>query len=69
MASVKWNLDVNAGQDWMADINLLDTSGANRNVTGHTFASKIKRHYKSVNVKESVTVSYTHLTLPTTPYV
>ena len=57
MASVKWNLDVNAGQDWMADINLLDTSGANRNVTGHTFASKIKRHYKSVNVKESVTAS------------
>tara|TARA_Y100001938_G_C8093182_1_gene436383 strand:+ start:2178 stop:2519 length:342 start_codon:yes stop_codon:yes gene_type:complete len=54
MAAVKWNLDTNAGQDWMADINLLNTDGTARDVTGHTFAASIKRHYKSVAAKETI---------------
>ena len=56
MAAVKWNQDLNAGQDWMADINLLNEDGSSRNVINHTFESKIKRHYKSVAVKSSVTI-------------
>lgn len=56
MTAVKWNQDLNAGQDWMADINLLNTDGSTRNVINHTFESKIKRHYKSVAVKDSVTI-------------
>ena len=56
MAAVKWNQDLNAGQDWMADINLLNTDGSSRNVINHTFESKIKRHYKSAAVKSSVTI-------------
>ena len=56
MAAVKWNQDVNAGQDWMADINLLLSNGNPRDITKHTMAGQIKRHYKSVNIKENITV-------------
>ena len=49
MAAVKWNQDINAGQNWMADINLMNTNGSTRDITGHTLASQIRRHYKSVN--------------------
>ena len=56
MAVVKWNQDVNAGQDWMADINLLLKDGNNRDITKHTLAGQIKRHFKSVNVKENITI-------------
>ena len=49
MATVKWNQDVNAGTDWMADINILNDDGTPRDLTDHTFESLIKRHYKSVN--------------------
>ena len=48
MATVKWNQDINAGADWMADINLLNDDGTGRDITGHTFESLIKRHYRSV---------------------
>ena len=48
MASVKWNQDLNAGENWWTDLNLKNTAGANRNITNHTLASQIKRHYKSV---------------------
>tara|TARA_B100000029_G_scaffold176197_1_gene173485 strand:+ start:1021 stop:1629 length:609 start_codon:yes stop_codon:yes gene_type:complete len=54
MAAVKWNQDINAGQDWLADINLLLRDGSNRNITKHTLASDVKRHHKSVSVKENV---------------
>ena len=56
MASVKWNQDLNAGQNWMADINLMNTNGSTRDITGHTLASQIRRHYKSVSPKENITV-------------
>ena len=56
MAAVKWNQDVNAGQDWMADLNLLLKDGTNRDITKHTLAGQIKRHFKSVNVKENITI-------------
>ena len=56
MAAVKWNQDVNAGQDWMADINLLLKDGNNRDITKHALAGQIKRHFKSVNVKENITI-------------
>lgn len=56
MAAVKWNQDVNAGQNWMADINLLNTDGTGRDITGHTLASQVRRHYKSVSAKEVITI-------------
>ena len=57
MAATKWNQDLNAGQDWYADINVLDVNGVARNITGFTFQSLIKRHYKSINsVPITVTV-------------
>jgi hypothetical protein len=57
MAATKWNLDLNAGQDWMAAINLLTADGtANRNITGHTLESKVRRHHKSVAPIATVTV-------------
>ena len=39
MATVKWNQDINAGSNWFADINILDSNGAARDVTGQTFQS------------------------------
>jgi hypothetical protein len=56
MAATKWNQDINAGDSWMADINLKTGTGTNRDITNHTLASEIKRHYKSVNVKEPMNV-------------
>ena len=57
MAATKWNLDLNAGQDWMAAINLLVPDGtANRDITGHTLESKVRRHHKSVAPIATVTV-------------
>ena len=56
MTATKWNQDINAGDSWMADINLKTGTGTNRDITNHTLASEIKRHYKSVNVKEPMNV-------------
>lgn len=57
MPATKWNLDINAGQDWMAAINLLTPDGTvNRNITGHTLESKVRRHHKSVAPIATVTV-------------
>ena len=56
MAAVKWNQDVNAGQNWMTDINLLNADGTGRDITGHTLASQVRRHYKSVSAKEVITI-------------
>ena len=57
MASTKWNLDLNAGQDWLAAIDLLIADGAtNRDITGHTLESKVQRHHKSVAPITTVTV-------------
>ena len=56
MAAVKWNQDINAGSNWFADINILDSNGAARDVTGQTFQSYIRRHYKSIN-KEEITIT------------
>jgi hypothetical protein len=54
MATVKWNQDLNAGQTWMANINLLNADGSVRDITDHTLESKIKRHYTSASVKETM---------------
>lgn len=57
MPATKWNQDINAGQDWMANINLLIADGtANRDITGQTLSSEIKRHFKSVSPKTSVNI-------------
>ena len=57
MASTKWNQDLNAGENWWADINLKSADGnTNRNITGHTLKSQIKRHYKSISTKEEITI-------------
>ena len=57
MASTKWNQDLIAGENWWADINLKSADGnTNRNITGHTLKSQIKRHYKSVSTKEEITI-------------
>ena len=63
MATVKWNQDLNAGQTWMANINLLNIDGTVRNITDHTLESKIKRHYTSASVKDTVSLMImNHLT-------
>ena len=54
MASTKWNQDLNAGENWWADINLKNAAGANRPIPNHTLASCIKRHYKAVTTKEAM---------------
>ena len=54
MAATKWNQDLNAGENWWADINLKNAAGANRPIPNHTLASCIKRHYKAVNTKEAM---------------
>ena len=58
MPATKWNQDINAGQDWMAAVNLLTADGSvNRDITGHTLESKVKRHHKSVAPTTTVTVN------------
>ena len=56
MAATKWNQDLNAGENWMADINLKNSAGANRPINNHTLASCVKRHYKAVNTKEAIKI-------------
>tara|TARA_B110000495_G_scaffold179929_1_gene173650 strand:+ start:284 stop:820 length:537 start_codon:yes stop_codon:yes gene_type:complete len=57
MAATKWNQNINAGQDWMADINLLSANGAStRDITDHTLESKVKRHWKSVSEITSINI-------------
>jgi len=57
MPATKWNQDINAGQDWMANINLLIADGtANRDITGQTLSSEVRRHFKSVSPKTSVNI-------------
>jgi len=57
MAATKWNQDLNAGQDWMANLNLLKSDGVtNRDITNHTLESKVKRHLKSVAAKLSLRI-------------
>lgn len=63
MAAVIWNQNLNAGQDWMADINLLNTDGSTRNIEDHTLESQVRRHYKSINAKTSVNLMIANDTL------
>ena len=57
MPATKWNQDLNAGQDWMANLNLLQPDGVtNRDITNHTLESKVKRHIKSVAAKLSLRI-------------
>ena len=57
MPATVWNQNVNAGQDWMAQIHLLIADGtANRDITGQTLSSDVKRHFKSVSPKTSVNI-------------
>ena len=57
MAATKWNQDLNAGQDWMANLNLLQPDGVtNRDIRNHTLESKVKRHTKSVAAKLSLRI-------------
>ena len=57
MAATKWNQDINAGQDWMANINLLSADGTtNRDITNHTLASDVRRHSKSVSAITNVNI-------------
>lgn len=57
MASTLFNLDINAGQDWTAEIDITSSNGAPRDLTGMTFISKIKRHYKSISHKTAITIT------------
>lgn len=57
MASTIWNQDINAGENWNAEIVLAFSTGAPRDLTGHTLASGIKRHYKSVGHKETMGIT------------
>jgi len=57
MPATVWNQNVNAGQDWMAQIHLLIADGtANRDITGQTLSSDVKRHFKSASAKTSVNI-------------
>ena len=57
MASALFNLDINAGQDWTAEIDITSANGAARDLTGTTFISKIKRHYKSISHRTAITIT------------
>lgn len=57
MASTIWNQNLNAGEQWTAELVLATAAGNARDLTGCTFTSQIRRHYKSVLVKEAITVS------------
>lgn len=58
MAATKWNLDLNAGESWKAIINLLMPDGVtNRDLTGHTLESQLKRHAKSAVAKTSLVLT------------
>jgi len=57
MPATVWNQNVNAGQDWEANLNLLQADGTtNRDITGHTLSSELRRHFKSVSPKASVNI-------------
>lgn len=57
MPATKWNQDINAGQDWMAQIHLLTADGSvNRDITGQTLSSEVRRHFKSVSPKTTVNI-------------
>jgi len=57
MPATKWNQDINAGQDWMSQLNLLTADGsANRDITGQTLASDVRRHFKSASAKTTINI-------------
>ncbi len=57
MPATKWNQDINAGQDWMSQLNLLTADGsANRDITGQTLASEVRRHFKSASAKTAINI-------------
>ncbi len=57
MPATKWNQDINAGQDWMSQLNLLTADGsANRDITGQTLASEVRRHFKSASAKTTINI-------------
>lgn len=62
MASTKWNQEINAGEEWTASLILSYASGLARDLTGFTLESKVKRHYKSVNAKETIVVTIVNAT-------
>jgi hypothetical protein len=57
MASTIWNQNLNAGEEWIASIVLATTAGIARNLSGCTFTSQIRKHYKSISAKETIAVS------------
>lgn len=58
MAATKWNLDLNAGEDWIAVINLLMPDGVmNRDITGYTLSSQLRRHWKSATSPAAITIT------------
>ena len=57
MASTIWNQNLNAGEEWIASIVLATSAGIARNLSGCTFISQIRKHYKSISAKETVAVS------------
>ena len=57
MPATKWNQNINAGQDWMSQLNLLTADGsANRDITGQTLASDVRRHFKSASAKTTINI-------------
>jgi len=57
MPATKWNQNINAGQDWMSQLNLLTADGsANRDITGQTLASEVRRHFKSASAKTAINI-------------
>jgi hypothetical protein len=57
MPATKWNQNINAGQDWMSQLNLLTADGsANRDITGQTLASEVRRHFKSASAKTTINI-------------
>ena len=57
MASTIWNQNLNAGEEWIASIVLATSAGVIRNLSGCTFTSQIRKHYKSISAKETIGVS------------
>lgn len=57
MATTIWNQNLNAGEDWVASLVLATGGGTARDLTGCTFTSQVRRHYKSVSPKETIAIS------------
>ena len=76
LGQYRWNpIEIEAGNTWLSGMRTMTTAGDVNTQTGmasHVYLvteSMIDSYFYSADSELLVAVSYTHLTLPTTPYV